>query len=57
MYRWHEHGDLTYPRIGELFGGRDHTTVIHDYEKISNKIKTDPNCEKTVTFIIDKLTH
>ncbi|WP_440441750.1 chromosomal replication initiator protein DnaA [Phascolarctobacterium succinatutens] len=36
MYLCRELADLSYPRIGELFGGRDHTTVIHAYEKISN---------------------
>ncbi|WP_304267975.1 chromosomal replication initiator protein DnaA [Phascolarctobacterium succinatutens] len=36
MYLCREMADLSYPRIGELFGGRDHTTVIHAYEKISN---------------------
>ena len=35
MYLCRELADLSYPRIGELFGGRDHTTVIHAYEKIS----------------------
>lgn len=33
MYLCRELADLSYPRIGELFGGRDHTTVIHAYEK------------------------
>ncbi|MBQ8417850.1 MAG: chromosomal replication initiator protein DnaA [Phascolarctobacterium sp.] len=41
MYLCRELADMSYPRIGELFGGRDHTTVIHAYEKISNKSKTD----------------
>lgn len=36
MYLCRDLADLSYPRIGELFGGRDHTTVIHAYEKISN---------------------
>ena len=36
MYLCRELADISYPRIGELFGGRDHTTVIHAYEKISN---------------------
>ena len=29
MYLCRELADLSYPKIGELFGGRDHTTVIH----------------------------
>lgn len=55
MYLCRELADLSYPRIGELFGGRDHTTVIHAYEKILKKIKEDSNCEKAVAYLVDKL--
>ncbi len=41
MYLCRELADMSYPRIGELFGGRDHTTVIHAYEKISKASKED----------------
>ena len=37
MYLCREMADFSYPRIGEFFGGRDHTTVIHAYEKIRKK--------------------
>ncbi len=30
--------DLSLPKIGEEFGGRDHTTVIHAYDKISSDL-------------------
>ncbi len=55
MYLCREMADMSYPRIGELFGGRDHTTVIHAYEKISNKCKIDlklQNDLKTLQEII-----
>lgn len=55
MYLCRELADFSYPRIGELFGGRDHTTVIHAYEKISKKIKEDPACDKTIKYLIGKL--
>jgi chromosomal replication initiation ATPase DnaA len=29
------------PEIGKLFGGRDHTTVLHNVRKIKNLVKTD----------------
>ena len=35
MYVCRELTDLSYPQIGKQFGGRDHTTVIHAYEKVS----------------------
>ena len=42
MYLSRELTDFSLPKIGEEFGGRDHTTVIHAHEKISNDIKADP---------------
>ena len=38
MYLCQNHG-TSYKMIGELLGGRDHTTVMHGVEKISNEMK------------------
>ncbi|MGB9680512.1 MAG: chromosomal replication initiator protein DnaA [Minisyncoccia bacterium] len=40
MYLSREMTDLSLPKIGEEFG-KDHTTVIHAYDKISNELKED----------------
>lgn len=55
MYLCRELADMSYPRIGELFGGRDHTTVIHAYEKISNKSKTDSKLQKDLNTLKEML--
>lgn len=55
MYLCRELTDLSLPKIGEEFGGRDHTTVIHAHEKISTNIKMDPSLENIVRTIIDKI--
>jgi chromosomal replication initiator protein len=34
--------DASLPHIGSVFGGRDHTTVMHSCEKIANEMETDP---------------
>ncbi|EUJ36638.1 chromosomal replication initiation protein [Brochothrix thermosphacta DSM 20171 = FSL F6-1036] len=39
------------PKIGEEFGGRDHTTVIHAHEKISTKLKTDEKLRRELESI------
>lgn len=39
MYLLREDFHTSYPYIGQKLGGRDHTTVIHAYEKIKNDIK------------------
>ncbi len=41
MYILREDYSIAYPTIGQKMGGRDHTTVIHSYEKIKNELKTD----------------
>ncbi|MDO4869644.1 MAG: chromosomal replication initiator protein DnaA [Bacillota bacterium] len=40
MYLSREMTDLSLPKIGESFGGRDHTTVLHAWDKINKEIKT-----------------
>ncbi len=39
MYLSRKLTDMSLPKIGEEFGGRDHTTVIHAYEKTIWKFK------------------
>lgn len=39
MYLTRELTDLSLPKIGEEFGGRDHTTVIHAHDKVSKDIE------------------
>lgn len=56
MYLSRKLTDMSLPKIGEEFGGRDHTTVIHAYEKISENLKTDDTLQHTVNNITKKLT-
>ena len=55
MYLCRELADLSYPKIGELFGGRDHTTVIHAYEKISKNKNTILALQKELQEMIEIL--
>lgn len=41
----------TYPKIGLEFGGKDHSTVIHAYEKISNEIRTNKKLDDMIIEI------
>jgi chromosomal replication initiator protein len=42
MYVLREDFNESYPSIGMKLGGKDHTTVIHSYEKIKSELPTDP---------------
>jgi chromosomal replication initiator protein len=55
MYLSRELTDFSLPKIGEEFGGRDHTTVIHAHDKILNDSKKDPNLEAILNEIITRL--
>ncbi len=54
MYLLYQELNVPYEQIGELLGGRDHTTAMHGVEKISTLIQADPKMAKIVTDI--KLT-
>lgn len=49
MYLCREMTDLSLPKIGELFGGRDHTTVIHAYKKINAEMSEQPSTYNQVS--------
>ncbi|WP_102273352.1 chromosomal replication initiator protein DnaA [Cytobacillus massiliigabonensis] len=51
MYLSRELTDFSLPKIGEEFGGRDHTTVIHAHEKISKLVQTDTQFQKQLREI------
>ena len=48
MYIGREITDNSMTEIGQDFGGRDHTTVIHSIDKIKGKLLTDPTLESTI---------
>ena len=47
---------LSLPKIGELFGGRDHTTVIHACDKIARDMESDLQVKRTINELIKKST-
>lgn len=55
MYLSRELTDFSLPKIGEEFGGRDHTTVIHAHEKISKMLQSDSQFEKQLKEINEML--
>lgn len=55
MYLSRELTDFSLPKIGEEFGGRDHTTVIHAHEKISKMISDDALFNRDIDDIKEKL--
>ena len=55
MYLTRELTDLSLPKIGDEFGGRDHTTVIHACDKINNDLLEDEDFKEKIEYIINKL--
>lgn len=55
MYLCRELTELSLPKIGEEFGGRDHTTVIHAYEKIALEVESDLYLKKKIDKLIKEI--
>ena len=55
MYLARELTDNSLPKIGKEFGGRDHTTVMHAYNKIKSMLVEDDQLEIELTTIRNKI--
>ena len=55
MYLCRTLTDASLPRIGEQFGGRDHTTVLHACDKLEQQRKQNPAVEDTLQKLIKKI--
>jgi chromosomal replication initiator protein len=55
MYLLRKETDASLPQIGEVLGGRDHTTVMYAIEKISGEIETKTDLRKRVVHIKQQL--
>ena len=56
MYLCRELTDWSLPKIGEIFGGRDHTTVIHSYEKINRERLEDSKLANLLSDLSSRIT-
>ena len=52
LYIARELTEYSFPELGNEFGGRDHTTAMHSYEKIQNLLKTDSSLNSTVQMLM-----
>lgn len=55
MYLMRNELDYSFPSIGEKMGGRDHTTVMHAYEKITKNLEKDEKLKEEITTIQEQL--
>ncbi|MFA6431142.1 MAG: chromosomal replication initiator protein DnaA [Candidatus Margulisiibacteriota bacterium] len=55
MYLTREITSISFPKIGEEFGGRDHTTVLHAYEKIKGDVKSNSEVSEAIRSITNSV--
>jgi chromosomal replication initiator protein len=55
MHVAREIADFSFPEIGEAFGGKNHTTVIHAHRKIAELAKNDTSIRNRIGIIMSKL--
>ncbi|MEL7313712.1 MAG: chromosomal replication initiator protein DnaA [Cyanobacteria bacterium J06559_3] len=56
MYLMRQHTELSLPKIGDVFGGKDHTTVMYSCDKIAKLVNKDSEIAQLVRRLGDRLT-
>ena len=51
IYISRELTEHSYPELGNEFGGKDHTTIMHSYEKVETQLKTDSSLSSTINLL------
>jgi chromosomal replication initiator protein len=55
QYLVRELTNLSLPKIGSVFGGKDHTSIIHACRKIDTLQKQDPNLQNSINHLIRQI--
>lgn len=55
MYITREMTDLSLSLIGEKFGGKNHSTVLHSIRQIENRIETDPKFSQSISEMMENI--
>ena len=55
MYLCRSLTDTSLPRLGEAFGGRDHSTIMHGCARVKEQMETDPAFRAAVESLGDSL--
>ncbi len=55
MYLCRSMTNHSFPKIGQSFGGKDHTTVLHAYKKMTKKFESDSRLKNQIKYLTDTL--
>ena len=56
MYLCRNMLNIPLQEVGRALGGRDHTTIMHGVEKITDELKTDPSLQNTIEILKKKIS-
>ena len=56
MYLCREMTDAPLKTVGDLLGGRDHTTIMHGHDKISTELRTNEQLKSTIDTLKKKIS-
>lgn len=55
MYLLRHECNMSFPEIGRIMGGKDHSTIMHGCKKIESSVSTDSRLKESLTVIKDRV--